>query len=146
MTLNEQYAAWLAKTMRATEGFDIDKQRGGGRMALATAVGVSPSTVARWLDAKSTPSPEYYEPIAKALGVDPIVMMVESGIISAEYLTRMQRSDVRSQPITPEQAADDLGIHDPDEREQFFRDVARRTRRHLRPAESDGETGGAVAQ
>jgi transcriptional regulator with XRE-family HTH domain len=146
MTITEQYAAWLAAAMRAAK-LDIDRQRGGGRKALAEAVGVSPSTVARWLDAKSTPSPEYFEPIADAVGVDVGVMLVESGIISAESLHQMGRSDVRSQAHTPAQAADALGITDPVERAKFMRDLATRNRRHLRSAEqSDGETGGAVAQ
>jgi transcriptional regulator with XRE-family HTH domain len=144
MTLNERYAAWLADAMRAA-GLEIDKQRGGGRMALATAVGVSPSTVARWLDAKSLPSPEYYEPIAAALGVSAATMLVETGILSAESLLQLQRSGVRSQPITAAQAADGLGLHDPHERAEFIREVERRYRRGLRAAESDGEAGDAVA-
>lgn len=144
MTLNEQFAAWLADAMRA-KGMEIDKQRGGGRMALATTVGVSPSTVARWLDGKSVPSPEYFEPIADALDVSAGTMLVETGILSAESLMKMQRSGVRSQPITAAQAADDLGIHDPDARAEFIRAVETQTRRHLRAAGSDGEAGEAVA-
>lgn len=144
MTLSEQYAAWLAGAMRAA-GLDIDRQRGGGRKALADAVGASPSSVTRWLDGKAVPSPEYFEPIANAVGVPVITMLVESGIISAESLTQLQRSDVRSQPTTPEQAADDLDIHNPDERAALARDMASRTRRHLHAAESDGDTGGAIA-
>jgi len=145
MTITEQYAAWLASAMR-TAKLDIDSQRGGGRMALAKAVGVSPSTVARWLDAKSTPSPEYFEPIADAVGVEVGVMLVESGIISAESLPQTGRSDVRS-GLTPAQAADELGYTDPVERAQFMRDLATRNRRHLRSAaEPDGDEGGAVAQ
>ena len=146
MTITDRYAAWLANAMRAAK-LDIDSQRGGGRMALAKAVGVSPSTVARWLDAKSTPSPEYFEPIADTVGVDVGTMLVESGIISAESLPQAGRSDVRSQAHTPAQAADELGITDPIERAQFMRDLAIRHRRHLRSAaESDDGTGGAVAQ
>jgi transcriptional regulator with XRE-family HTH domain len=146
MTIAEQFAAWLAGAMRAA-GLDIDRQRGGGRMALAQAVGVAPSSVARWLDGKSVPSPELFEPIADAVGVPVGVMLVESGIISAESLTQMGRSDVRSGLHTPAQAADALGITDPVERAAFMRDLATRNRRHLRSAaEPDGDEGGAVAQ
>lgn len=145
MTITEQYAAWLASAMRAA-GLDIDSQRGGGRLALAKALGVAPSTVGRWLDAKSTPSPELFEPIADTVGVDVGVMLVESGIISAESLPQLSRSDVRS-GLTPAQAADELGYTDPVQRAQFMRDLATRNRRHLRnAAEPDGESGGAVAQ
>lgn len=143
MTLNEQFAGWLADTMRAA-GLEIDRQRGGGRMTLATAVGVSPSTVARWLDAKSLPSPEYYESLADALGVPAGEMLVKTGILSAESLQHTQRSGVRSQPITAEQLADELCIHDPADRAEFIRELQALTARHLRAA-SDGETDEAVA-
>ncbi|MEU6235910.1 helix-turn-helix transcriptional regulator [Kitasatospora sp. NPDC047058] len=143
MTLAEKYAAWLADAMRAA-GLDIDKQRGGGRQALATAVGVSASTVGRWLGGAALPSPEYFEPIADAVGVPPVQMLVESGIISAASLTLGRSTDVRFQPITPAQAADEVGITDPTRRALFMRDLAERNRRHLRAAD-DGE-GDAVAQ
>lgn len=145
MTLSEQYAAWLADAMRAA-GLDIDRQRGGGRQALAQAVGVSPSTVARWLAGASMPSPEHFEPIADTVGVPVVTMLVDSGIISAGSLTLSQSTGVRFQPITPTQAADDLGLTDPVERALFFREFADRNRRHLRAADDDGEPGGAVAQ
>jgi transcriptional regulator with XRE-family HTH domain len=143
MTLNETFSAWLADAMRAA-GMDIDRQRGGGRTALATKLGVSPSSVARWLDGKATPSPEFYEPLAAAVGVPVTDMLVETGILSAESLLHLHRSGVRSQPITAAQAADQLGIHDPNERASFIQDVERRVR-HLRPADSDGDAGDAVA-
>ena len=145
MTKHEKYAAWLAGAMRAA-GLDIDRQRGGGRKALAIAIGVAPSTVGRWLDGLSSPSPELFEPIADAVGVDVGVMLVESGIISAESLPQLARPDVRS-GLTPAQTADKLGYTDPVERAQFMRDLATRNRRHLRTAvEPDGEPGDAVAQ
>ncbi|MGW6912491.1 helix-turn-helix domain-containing protein [Kitasatospora sp. NPDC054939] len=143
MTLAEKYAAWLADAMRAA-GLDIDRQRGGGRQALAAAVGVSPSSVGRWLGGAALPSPEYFEPIADAVGVPVTQMLVDSGIISAASLTLGQVPGVRFQPITPAQAADELGLTDPTERALFMRDLAERNRRHLRAAdEGDGD---AVAQ
>lgn len=146
MTTAEQFAAWLAQAMRAA-GLDIDSQRGGGRTALAQAIGASKTSVSRWLDGKATPSPELFEPIADAVGVPVGVMLVESGIISAESLPQNGRSDVRSQAHTPAEAADELGITDPVQRAQFMRDLALRNRRHLRTAgQPDGESGGAVAQ
>jgi transcriptional regulator with XRE-family HTH domain len=146
MTLAEQYGAWLTKAMREA-GLDVDRQRGGGRTALAQAVGASKTTVGRWVDGLSTPSPEYFEPIADAVGVPVGTMLVESGIISAESLPQTGRSDVRSQAHTPAEAADQLGITDPVQRAQFMRDLALRNRRHLRTADHpDGETGGAMAQ
>lgn len=140
-----RYSRWLTEAMREA-GLDIDRQRGGGRGALAKAVGVSASSVSRWLDGKAVPSPELFEPIADAVGADVGRMLVESGIISAESLPQLGRSDVRSHLNTPAQAADELGITDPVERAAFMRDLAARQRRHLRSAGSDDGTGGAVAQ
>lgn len=143
MTVNERFATWLADAMRAA-GLDIDRQRGGGRKALADTLGVSPSTVARWLNGTSEPEPAMYEPLAAALDVNAATMLVETGILSANSLSQLQRSGVRSQPTTAAQMADQLGIHDPHERADFIRYVEGRARR-LRAAESDGEAGDAVA-
>ncbi|MEU8920024.1 helix-turn-helix transcriptional regulator [Kitasatospora sp. NPDC048545] len=143
MTLSETYAAWLRDAMRAA-GLDIDRQRGGGRQALAQAVGVSASTVGRWLTGDAVPSPEHFEPIADAVGVPVVTMLVDSGIISAASLTLGQPTDVRFHPITPAQAADELGLTDPTERALFMRELAQQNRRHLHAAtEGDGD---AVAQ
>lgn len=145
MTISEKYAAWLAGAMRAA-GLDIDRQRGGGRNALAKAIGASPTSVARWLEGKAVPSPDYFEPIADAVGVSVVKMLTESGIISAESVTLEHQSGVGFQP-TPAQAADDLGITDPVERARFMRELAQRNRRHLRSvAQDSGDEGDAVAQ
>ncbi|NUP24149.1 MAG: helix-turn-helix transcriptional regulator [Streptomyces sp.] len=144
-TLAERYGAWLATAMR-NAGLDIDRQRGGGRTQLANALNVSQSTVARWLDGKVVPSPELFEAIADAVGVPVRDMLVETGIISAKALTKNDRSEVASSPITPTQAADALGVTDPAERAEIIQILEARARHHLRATDSDGGTGGAVAQ
>lgn len=144
-TLAERYGAWLATAMR-NAGLDIDRQRGGGRKALADTLGVSASTVGRWLNGETVPSPELFESIADALGVPVRDMLVETGIISAKALTKNHRTEVASAPITPTQAADALGITDPAERAEFIQMLEARARRHLRATDSDGGTGGAVAR
>lgn len=143
MTIAEQYSAWLKTAMRAAK-LDIDSQLGGGRTALAEVVGVSKSTVKRWLEGTSVPSPEHFEAIADTVGVPVVEMLIESGIISAESVTPERKSGVRFQP-TPSQVADELGLTDPVERARFMRDLADRNRRHLRIAEDRGDEGGAVA-
>ena len=118
MTPSEQFAAWLEPAMRHA-GFDLERLS-GGRAAFAEAVGVAGATVTRWLQGKSMPDPDKFEPIAKTLGVDPIDMLQEIGVLSAKRVTTGQESAVRSRPITPSQAAAELGIDDPYDREMFI--------------------------
>lgn len=133
MTPSEQFAAWLAPAMRAAQ-YDLNKLS-GGRLAFAEAVGVSPGTVTRWLSGKSMPDPDKFEPIAAAVGVEPIDMLIGCGIISAKSVTSGQETEVRLRPITPSQAADELGIDNPVDRELFLAMVDRLAKRpNLSPA------------
>lgn len=81
MTLAERFGDWLAAAMRQAD-MDIDRQKGGGRVALANKLDVSRSTVSRWLDGQALPSPEYFQPIADAVGVPVLDMLVATGIIA----------------------------------------------------------------
>lgn len=121
MTPSEEFAAWLDPHMRAA-GYDLERLS-GGRAAFAEAVGVSGATVTRWLQGKSMPDPDKFEPIAKALNVDPIDMLKEIGVLSAKRVTLGHETAVRSRPIAPSQAAAELGIDDPYERDMFIRFV-----------------------
>lgn len=122
MTPSEQFAAWLAPAMRAAN-FDLERLS-GGRTAFAEAVGVAGATVTRWLSGKSMPDPDKFEAIAAAVGVDPVEMLIECGIISAKSAATGRETEVRSRPITPSEAADDLGIDDPVDREMFLAMIA----------------------
>lgn len=136
MTPSEQFAAWLAPAMRAAS-FDLEKLS-GGRVAFAEAVGVSPGTVTRWLSGKSMPDPDKFEAIAAALNYDPINMLIECGVISAKPDASSRETEVRSRPITPSRAAEELGIDDPADRELFLAMVDRLARRpRLMPAPTD---------
>lgn len=121
MTPAQRIAAWLAPAMQRAN-FDLDRGS-GGRQDFAEAVGVAPGTITRWLQGKTAPDPDKYEAIAKALDVDPIVMLNEWGVISAKAVTSGQATEVRSRPMAPSQAAAELGIDDPVEREMFIRFV-----------------------
>lgn len=136
MTPSEEFAAWLEPAMLRA-GYDLDRLS-GGRTAFAEAVGVSPATVTRWLQGKSMPDPNKFEPIAKALNTDPIEMLYATGVLSAKRLTSGQETAVRSRPSTPSEAADDLGIDDPLDRDLFISMVQGLARRKLNPAPEEG--------
>lgn len=105
----KQFGDWLKTAMRRA-GLDVDSQMGGGRAAFADAVGVSRSTVKRWLDGTTLPEPTKFEPIANELGVPVMTMLVETGIVSVAQVHPLDRSEP-----TPEEAFAALGITDPDD-------------------------------
>lgn len=142
MTPSEQFAAWLAPAMRQA-GYDLERLS-GGRSAFAKAVGVDPSAITRWLSGKAMPDPDKFEPIAAALNINPIEMLIGCGIISANSVTSSHSTDVRSRPTTPSQAADELGIDDPSDRELFIAMVHRLARRPPLTSAPDDE-GSATA-
>jgi transcriptional regulator with XRE-family HTH domain len=84
-TTAERFAAWLAAAMRRA-GLDIDSQQGGGRAVLAEEIGVSRSTVTRWLQGQTLPSPDQFEPLARALDTSVEDVLVGGGIVSVESL------------------------------------------------------------
>ncbi|MFJ9771202.1 helix-turn-helix transcriptional regulator [Kitasatospora sp. NPDC101157] len=96
MTSAPRFAAWLKQAMR-TAGLDVDSQRGGGRASLADACDVSRSTVGRWLDGASIPSPEHFKAIARTVGVSVADLLIGTGI--------MDQSDIGA-PTTTSPAAD----------------------------------------
>jgi transcriptional regulator with XRE-family HTH domain len=127
MTLAQQFADWLADAMRRAQ-LDIDRQQGGGRVALANKLGVSRSTVSRWLDGKALPSPEYFQPIADAVGVPVAELLIGAGIVSAESLN-LGRNDTVAMK-RPEEVADDWELL-PKDRPLFFvmaRELMKRAR------------------
>ncbi|MFF9554534.1 helix-turn-helix domain-containing protein [Streptomyces albus] len=124
----QRFAAIIAPAARKA-GYDIDSERGGGRAALARDTGMTASSVGRMLAGQSLPHPRFYEALARAVHLPLGDLLVEAEIISPQALTQPHKSRVASR-ITPEEAADGLGITDPLDRELFFGMVARlRTRR-----------------
>lgn len=103
-TTYPRFAEWLANAMRNAD-LDIDRQRGGGRAELADRLDVSKSTIARWLGGR-LPAPEYLDPLARALKVEPVDMLVDSGIVS-------RRAKGAKPARSPQDAMVELGITDP---------------------------------
>ncbi|MEZ0090066.1 helix-turn-helix domain-containing protein [Streptacidiphilus sp. EB129] len=134
------------------KGLNIDSLRGGGRSELADAVGVSPSTVNRWLAGKNAPDVDKYELIAAFLDTQErepadaaIDLLTEIGIISPQLANEHRNPAVRSSPMTPSELADEAGIRDPMERHLFEVFLRGLTRTPQTPS-GQGEDGGETAE
>lgn len=119
-------------------GYNIDSERGGGRTALARDTGMGASSVGRMLAGTSLPDPRFYKDIAAAVRIPLRDLLVEADIIPADALPEHQQHRVAS-PVTPEDAARELGITDPADRELFLGMVARLRRR---PTGAEGDQTG----
>ncbi|WP_329215073.1 helix-turn-helix transcriptional regulator [Streptomyces sp. NBC_01485] len=122
---------------------------GHGRNAkFARATGMTESSVSRMFNGQAIPDPGFFEPIADAAGIHPTVLFVESGLMSRESLQSLSETD-RSQvgsALTPEEAADGLGIQGDVDREFFYATVERLKRYEAEDAERRASRGGTAAQ
>ncbi|WP_164543460.1 helix-turn-helix domain-containing protein [Streptomyces mobaraensis] len=121
----------------------------GWKARLARDSGLPETTVSTMLAGKRIPDPRSFEALAKALQIPVSELLVSAEIVSASTLHKIGTTPVRSQPITIDQAADELGITDPLDR-QMFAGVVERLRRqgqdHATPGNSDGGEGGAAVE
>ncbi|MFJ5804808.1 helix-turn-helix domain-containing protein [Streptomyces sp. NPDC093093] len=140
-TVRQRFGRLIASAARATGRYDIDSH--GGKAALARAAGLSESTMGRVLRGESIPDPRFFEPLAKAVDVDVMDLLVEAGIVSPETLSTPAQTgaaEVGSRSITLDEAADALGIRTAVGRELFAAAVERlqRTERTERATDEDG--------
>ncbi|MGW0800313.1 transcriptional regulator [Streptomyces sp. NPDC002692] len=136
------FGAYL--TRKATEaGFDVEPRR-GGRTELARLLDTKATTISRTLDGETLPLPPQVMRWAKVLGVDPREMLVESGVLPSEEGPEPAIREVRSAPLTPEEAFDEWGISDPKIRSLLLVTIDQAIRLQ---EESDAEDSrGAVAR
>lgn len=139
----ETFATYVRMAARRA-GYDIDTPRSGGKTALAQDSGISLSTISRVLAGTRALDPGSYEGLARALRVPLRELMVEGGIVPPESLPGWPDPAVRSRPITPSEAADELGITDPVDREMFLAMVDRLRRE--RQAKRENGDGGTAAE
>ncbi|MEV3857793.1 hypothetical protein AB0J38_26140 [Streptomyces sp. NPDC050095] len=98
----------------------------GGQQRLVVATGMNKSTVSRLLRREQIPHVKFFPALAKEAGCDPVELLVAAEILPREYLesqktlSESERSQVGSEPITPEEAADRLRIYDDVGRSIFF--------------------------
>lgn len=87
----------------------------GGQGRLARETGLAPSAISRILHgATLNPDPESLRLVADALALPFGTVLVHAGVLSADELAAAQTAPPMDRPpITPEEAARDLGIVDP---------------------------------
>lgn len=121
----QQFARYIRAAVTSA-GYDIDSPRGGGKKALAKATGMSQTSVGRMLSGQTMPDPAVLERLAEVLRLPLPELLVRSGLISGKSRTAIEevftpRND--PQPLTPIEAAQRLGIQDPENVTFFERTV-----------------------
>lgn len=120
----------------------------GMQQKLVADTGMNKSTASRLLRGETIPHVKFFPALAKAIGLDPVELLVAAEIVPREYLESQQtlsetdRSQVGSEPITPEEAAERLGINDDVGRFTFFAVVEKLTTDNA----DEDSSGGATAQ
>lgn len=114
-----KFAQWLTQRLEEL-GYNLSGPRSGGRSAFAEKSGLSASTVTRLLRGEMPTDTRILRTLAEAIEVPYADVLVRAGVLTAAELRAVQRpTPDPDQRITPEQAADQLGITDPAERKVF---------------------------
>lgn len=116
----EAFGRWLRDRMS-----ERDYGGRGGQGKLSKETGLAPSVISRLLNgATLNPDPESLRLIAGVLALPFGAMLVEAGVLSASELAAVQASPPMDRPpITPEEAAAELGITDPIARRMFLANI-----------------------
>jgi transcriptional regulator with XRE-family HTH domain len=120
----------------------------GAKARFAKDTGMADSTVTRLWQGKAIPDSRFFQGIADVTGLYLGTLLVEAGLLSHEALQSLSETD-RSQvgsALTPEEAADRLGITDDVGREVFFRTIDRLKRLEDDNPERGNDHGEAAAQ
>lgn len=118
----------------------------GAKARFARDTGMTESTVTRLWQGTALPDARFYAAISEATHVSLGQLLVEGGILSPESLQSLSETD-RSQVgsrLTPEEAAERLGIRDEVGREVFYATIERLKRLEGEPSDT-AEHGGTAA-
>ncbi|MGY4903270.1 hypothetical protein [Streptomyces sp. 900116325] len=123
----------------------------GAGARLARDAEMSESSVSRMLKGQAVPDMKFWAPLANAVGIQLADLLVEMGIPldSLRALSESNQSQVGSRSITPQEAADKLGLTDPIGREMLIATIERLKRLETHDAADDqsgDEHGGTAAQ
>jgi transcriptional regulator with XRE-family HTH domain len=120
----------------------------GAKARFARDTGMTESSVTRMWQGNAVPDARFYDAISHATGIELGTLLVEGGVLSPQSLQSLSetdRSQVRS-ALTPEEAADRLGIEGDVDRELFYAAVERLKRRTAEAPDTRHNRGGTAAQ
>ncbi|MFF0894702.1 XRE family transcriptional regulator [Streptomyces sp. NPDC003278] len=112
-----QLADWLRDQL-TRRGYDLGP-RGGGQTRFANESGLGRATVSRMLGGHGATDTRVLAQLAAALHVPLGEVLVRAGIATDAELGRIAHPDPGPRRITPEQAAEELGISDEQARRLF---------------------------
>lgn len=120
----------------------------GAKAKFARDTGMTESSVSRMWQGQAIPEPRFFEVIADKTGIDLGLLLVESSILSPESLQSLSESDRTrvGSSLTPEEAAERLGIRDEVGRQMFYATIERLKRLQQEPANGTADRGGTAAQ
>ncbi|MEV0559420.1 helix-turn-helix transcriptional regulator [Streptomyces sp. NPDC050597] len=113
-----EFAAWLKRQLEH-RGYDL-RPRGGGQTRFAAESGIGAGTVSRMLRGQAATETRVLQLLATALRLPLAEVLVAAGVLSRSELQAVRDPTPRPDPITPEEAADELGITDPQSRALFI--------------------------
>ncbi|QCX77640.1 Helix-turn-helix protein [Streptomyces sp. YIM 121038] len=113
----DEFAAWLREQLERN-GYDL-RPRGGGQTKFAKESGIAAASVSRTMRGQGIPETRVLEAIADTLHVPLAEVLVAAGILSRDVLHAIRHQTPRTDPLTPEAAAEELGITDPQKIELF---------------------------
>lgn len=124
----------------------------GAQQKLVAETGMNKSTASRLLRGEGIPHVKFFPALAAAIGKDPVELLVAAEHLPPEYLESQQtlsenkQSQVGSDRITPETAADRLGFQDEVRRAVFLGVVESLKPKATEDDQSDDTAGGEAAQ
>lgn len=120
----------------------------GAKARFARDTGMAESSVTRMWQGMAVPDARFYDAISQVTSINLGTLLVEGIGLPPESLQSLSetgRSQVGS-ALTPEEAADRLGIEDRVDREMFYATVERLRRREAEAPEDRQDRGGTAAQ
>ncbi|MEV4036404.1 helix-turn-helix domain-containing protein [Streptomyces umbrinus] len=133
----QQFAEWLRQQL-TRRGYDL-RPRGGGQTRFADDSGIGRATISRLLSGQAgATDTRVLALLAEALHVPLGEVLVQAGVLSPQELGAVRQPTQGSRRITPEQAADELGIQDEQAR-RLFVNMAETLQRTPPPTNGEGQ-------